>query len=412
MDKAPVPHQFHTNQPIRVLHIFAPGIRRRFTGPVVQWKYYFSRWDDPRVVHSVVDTQAGKLADSREVFNFQLAETQRKASRRERFTWILALFRTLVRRRSEFDLVHVHVLWWGGLLTGPWGRWSRCPTVYESVLLGADTPGGILQEKFGKLKLRCLQSFTGILAISETLAEDYLQHGFTPERVHLQMNSVDTDLFKPPSSAEQKTLLREKYGLPRHSKILLFVGSIIERKGVDTLVHAFIEAAGMNPDLHLVITGAKNKNENPSLDEDFVNRLMQLIYQNGMEMRVKFTGLLQDREQLADIYRAADIFLFPSRNEGLPTVVLEAMSAGLPVVTAQLPVLEKVISHGENGLFVPPGDAAALSAAVLRLCKDAPLAERLSCGARASIVTHHTFPAWQAEKVALYQTLINRTAVR
>ena len=399
---------FEGIDPIRVLHIFAPCYKNRFGGPVIQWKYYFAYWNDPRVVHAVLDTQTNQLVDSREVFNFQYRDEQKTTTKWERITWIPFLFRNLIKHRQQYDLLHVHVLWWGGLLIGPWAKWNKCPSVYESVLLGADTPSGIIKEKFGKIKLWCLKSYKAILAISDYLADDYLKNGFTSEQVFMQMNSVDTDLFRPADSDEEKTSLRKKYDLPIRSRLLLFVGSVIERKGVDILLKAYIESCLVHPNLHLLIIGAKNIKENPSLDEDFVNRLFQLLEQNGMSKKVSFFGLLQDRERLAEIYRAADIFVFPSLNEGLPSVVLEAMAAGLPVVASHLLVLEKVIKNGENGFFVPVGNIRFLMDSIVELSDDPQLTKRTGYNARSYIEVCHGFETWQSQLVEFYKRKISK----
>jgi glycosyltransferase involved in cell wall biosynthesis len=393
---------------LRVLHVFAPGYKNRFGGPIVQWRYYFTNWNDASVVHSVLDTRTSQLVDSREVFNFQYPQEQLLTTRWERTNWILALFRDLIKYRKQYDLLHVHVLWWGGLLIGPWAKWQKCPAVYESVLLEGDTPSGIIKQKFGKIKLWCLKSYQAILSISAFLAEDYLKNGFTADQVFMLMNSVDADLFRPVDSDEEKISLRKKHDLPINAKLLLFVGSVIERKGVDILLRAFIESCLDHPDLYLLIVGAKNKKENASLDEDFVNRLYQLLAESGLSRKVSFLGLLQDRDQLAKVYRAADIFVFPSRNEGLPTVVLEAMAAGLPVVVSKLPVLEQVIRHGENGYFVSVDDVNGFKDAILKLCDQSQLSERIGYNANSYIRKSHGFQAWQSQMVKFYTEQISK----
>ena len=392
---------------IRVLHIFPPSLKSRFGGQNITWKYNFTNWDDPGVVHTVLDTMTNQILDAQQAFDFKYVDTQKMSTKWERVLWIFALFWGVIRHQKEYDLLHVHVLWWGGLLIGPWAKWKNCPTIYESVLLEADIPSSIIREKFGKIKLGFLKSYKAILAISDYLAQDYLKHGFFEGQVVTLMNSVDTVLFTPAETDEEKYILRKRNKLPVRSKLLLFVGSVIERKGVDILLRALIEACRVDSDLHLLIVGAKNKNENPSLDEDFVNHLYEMLEQNEISDRVSFLGLVQDRERLAEIYRAADIFIFPSRNEGLGNVVLEAMAAGLPVVTSHLPVLERVIQNGENGIFVPIGDAPALVYSILQVSIDLDMAKKMGTAARNYVLEKHRFSAWQFDLVRIYKALLN-----
>lgn len=394
------------NDSIRVLHIFPPSLKTRFGGQNITWKYNFSNWDDPRVTHLVLDTMNNKICTPQEVFNFEYPKKQKLTTRWERAFWVIKLGKAVFSHQNQYDLLHFHILWWGGLLTAVWLKVQKKPTLYESILLDADTPNGILQQRLGKLKLKCLKTFKGILAISDFLADEYLKNGFSEKQVFRLMNSVDTELFKPCDSIDQKTIIRKRYGLPNHSKIMLFVGSVIERKGVDTLIRAFIKSYREDHELYLLIVGAKNIRENPSIDEEFINNLHILLKQEGIEERVYFIGLIQDRTQLAEIYRAADLFLFPSRNEGLGNVILEAMASGLPVVASKLPVFEKIIRHSENGLNVEIEDEDALKDAILKLNDSPKLVRDLGKNARNYVMANHTFHAWQSKLIDYYKRIM------
>lgn len=394
--------------PIKILHIFAPCYKERFTGPVVQWRYYFNHWNDNRVKHFILDTQTNQMIDARKAFDFQLTGEQKTNSRWERITWIPSLFRNLMKFRKDYDILHVHVLWWGGLFIGPWAKINKCPALYESVLLGADTPSGILKETLGRFKLWCLRTYTAILAISQHLADDYLDHGFSLTQVKLLMNSVDTELFHPADSDEKRNILRKELGIPIDSNVLIFVGSVIERKGMDILLRAFVESLKTTHDQNLLIVGAKNKSENPSIDEGFINNQLEMLETNGANERVHFLGLQQDRERLAEIYRVADVFVLPSRNEGLPSVLLEAMASGLAIITSKLPVLEKVIQSNENGIFIPVDDTNALINAINTLYNNPVHAKTLGVSARKYVEEKHSYLAWQSEIFKLYQSLVEQ----
>lgn len=388
------------------MHIFAPNYKHRFGGPIFDWKYAFSHWNDPEIQHLVFDSENQKILDSKEAFDFAFTTNQFIASKGQRFKWIFTLLKLVNRKRNEFDILHFHVLWWAGLLTASRAKRLGVPTIYQSVLLNEDTPSGIVAQKLGELKLRYLKKFTTILPIADYLTEDYLKFGFSPTKVHTLMNSVDTNFFHPTTSQVEKRTLRKMYSLPEEAKILVFVGSIIQRKGVDILTKAFITAAQRDNDLCLIVVGARNKQENPSLDEDFVSNLHKELEENGVSNKVTFLGLIQNRDQLADLYRLSDIFVFPSRNEGLPNVVLEAMACGLPVIVSRLPVLENVIANGENGFFVPIDDAVSLSDAIIKLAFDPTLRQSLGQAANRYTITHHSFAKWQARIAELYRSLV------
>lgn len=358
------------------------------------------------MAHYVLDYEKDQLISSMEAFNFDYSQVQKGISKCGRATWIFTLFVSLYKHKGKYDILHLHVLWWAGLLVGPWAKRENIPALYESVLLGEDTPSGIRKENFGKIKNRFLKDFKAILSISETLSEDYLRSGFSRTQVFTLMNCIDMEMFSPINSVIEKTLLRKKFNLPQNSVILLFVGSVIVRKGVDVLINALIDVISYHSDTYLLIVGPKVRDENPSLDEDFVNDINLLIKRKNISNNLFFTGLLQDRGKLADIYRACDIFVFPSRNEGLPSVVLEAMSTALPVVVSNLPGIEKVIKQGENGLIVPIGNADALRDSILTLSDDPNLAANMGASARNYIQENHGFLAWQSKMAGFYRGLL------
>ncbi len=393
---------------VRILHIFSPNFRQRFGGPIFDWKYAFSKWDDSEIEHLVVDYDQNRPLSALDAFAFKISHSQIKTTRWQRFLWIFKLNFILFKFRNSYDILHFHILLWGCLIAVTWAKWHNIPTVYQSVLLDSDTPGAIAQQKMGKLKVNLLKKFTGILAISDALAEDYLANGFSSDQVFTLMNSVDTDLFKPATSHGEKLQLKKHFNLPEDSLLLLFVGSLIRRKGVDHLVQAFIKAHHYNPKAHLWLIGPQNIAENPSLDESFVFKIKQLVAIAGLENAVTFAGLVAGRETLSEVYRTADAFVFPSRKEGLPNVVLEAMASGLPVIVSDLPGLKNVVSPCKTGVVIPIGDIDALENAIVALVSSKTGKNTLGEAARAYIFENHGFGAWQAELVRLYKKLLSQ----
>lgn len=394
---------------IKVLHIFPPTLKTRFGGQNVTWKYNLTHWNNADISHFVFDCAKDYIEPAITTFDFELPKEQALPSRWDRLLWTISLLRSLARHGKEYDLLHFHVLWWGSLLAARWVRKRNIPCIYESVLLDADNPGAVKEEPLGKIKLNLFRDFTGILAISDHLAQDFLSNGFKEEQVFTLMNSVDTGLFRPVTGGLEKAEIRRRYGLPEEKKILVFVGSVIQRKGADLLVQAFIEAGKSLPELYLLIIGPHNQRENPSLDEGFINKLHQSILDASMQERVNFYGLVTEREQLAELYRASDIFVFPSRREGLGNVVLEAMACDLPVIISDLPVLEKVVKDGKNGMVVPVEDKTQLAEAIIRLCNNEMLSKELAEAAQKYILENHGFPQWQKNLVAVYQGLMIHT---
>jgi len=392
---------------VRVLHIFSPNYKRRFGGPIFDWKYAFSTWNDPEVAHFVLDHDENQLIGAAEAFNFEISSFQVMVSRVRRATWVLSLIHNLARFKADYDVIHFHLLWWGGLLAATWAKWHKIPTIYQAVLLDEDTPSGIQRQPLGKFKLTLLKNIRLILPISEPLRQDYLAHDFSQCQVLTLMNSVNSDLFHPIRYFQEKLILRDQFNLPKDAIIIIFTGSLIKRKGVDLLVNAFFQASQRIPALHLLLVGPNDTNENPSLDPNFVNQFKWLISSKGLSGKVTFWGLEKDRQVLSRLYQLSDIFAFPSLNEGLPNVVLEAMASGLPVVVSDLPVLKGIIAHQKNGLVVPLEDVEALTQVLIDVVRDPITAEALGKNAREYVLSHHTFSEWQETLSGHYKRLVD-----
>jgi len=341
-----------------------------------------------------------------EAFSFQLGKQNKGLlSQSQRFAWIFQLHRSLSSLQKDYDVLHVHILWWGSLLLGLWSRLWKKPVLYETVLLDSDTPSGILHERLGGLKLWLLRKFHAILAINDFLAQDYLDHGFSKEQVFLLPNCVDTELFRPATNQEEKRRVRASLELPLDAFVLLFVGSLIHRKGFDILMQAFNMVASHDERFYLLAVGPHSKDENPSLDEEFLEHVVEELEGKPASQRLLLPGLIQDRARLAEFYRASDVFVFPSRNEGLPSVLLEAMAAGLVPVVSDLPIFQSIIQPNVNGIIVPGEDTHALAESLLRISEDSEMMQSIGKSARESVLNWHSFQSWQAQISQFYQAL-------
>jgi glycosyltransferase involved in cell wall biosynthesis len=146
---------------------------------------------------------------------------------------------------------------------------------------------------------------------------------------------------------------------------VLFVGRLTRDKGIPELMKAFSQLVPRFPELRLLLVGCLEDGDPLPLD---TRRFLE------MHPQVIFAGAVHDT---APYYAAADVLVLPSHREGLPTVILEAQAAGIPVVGASATGIVDVVAHGETGLLFPVGDVSALAAAIAKLLTDAHLANRL-----------------------------------
>jgi glycosyltransferase-like protein len=197
-------------------------------------------------------------------------------------------------------------------------------------------------------------------------------------------NGVDAARLRPARDGRRRAADRRALGLDDRL-VMLAVGGIEPRKGSLTLLDGLhgLRRALPERDPLLVVAGGATLFDYRHEVERFAQRRAQL----GLGEAVRVLGPVSDAE-LERLYRAADVFAFPSVVEGFGLVVLEALAAELPVVASDLEVLRGFLADGESALLVPCGDGAALADGLARAATDAALVARLRVGGRAVAAAH------------------------
>jgi glycosyltransferase involved in cell wall biosynthesis len=166
---------------------------------------------------------------------------------------------------------------------------------------------------------------------------------------------------------------------------VLTVGGIEPRKGSIVLLEGFAELCARAPgaDPLLVVAGGATLFDYRDEIDRFHDRLGEL----GLRSRVRLLGPVAP-DVLLRLYRAADVFAFPSVMEGFGLAAIEALASGLPVVASDIDVFREFLVDGGNALLSPVGDAGALGARLARLARDDVLRGRLAAAARGSIAAY------------------------
>ena len=270
-------------------------------------------------------------------------------------------------RRRRFDLVHAHWIVPNGVAAAAALRGGGGRPAMAIGLHGSDV---FLAERRGMRRLaRWALGRAGVLTgSSPELVERICALGFPAERSRVIPYGVDTARFSP--DRERRRLWRERLGIGDEATLLLGVGRMAAKKGFGILAAALPPLLGALPGLHVVLAG----------DGDLLPELAAAT--ELWRTRVHLPGAVL-RDTLPDLYRAADLFVLPAVHDqqgnvdGLPNVILEAMSTGLPVVASGISGIPLAVEDGASGLLVPERDAAALGAALLRLLGDAREARRM-----------------------------------
>ena len=211
-------------------------------------------------------------------------------------------------------------------------------------------------------------------------------------RARLVRNGVDRSRFRPPRDAAERAAERAAFGFGARL-VVLTVGGVEPRKGSLTLLDGFARLRAVAADLDplLVIVGGATLFDY----RHELSRFTALAQELGVAEHVRRVGTVAP-EELERLYRAADVFAFPSVKEGFGVAALEALAAGLPLVASDLDVFRTFLADGENALLCPVGDGTALGAALERVARDPGLGARLVAGGRDVVGAY----GWEAAAVA------------
>jgi mannosyltransferase len=209
------------------------------------------------------------------------------------------------------------------------------------------------------------------------------------------LHGVDTGLYAPPSD---RAAAFAAAGLPGRHAIGCF-GRVRAQKGTDVFVEAMCRLLPRYPDFTAVIVGAETSDQ-----RSFAEQLRQRVHAAGLTERVRFLGELPI-EDVPRWFQRISIYAFTSRNEGFGLTLLEAMAAGNAVVAARAGAADRVITDGETGLLVPPGDVDALVLALEPLLRDPAAAAAMGRRARDRVVQEFSVDREAASIAAVYRRI-------
>ncbi len=287
-------------------------------------------------------------------------------------------------RREKFEVVHSHDLW-ANLVAVPAARLARAPVIISSqrdlAHLAWYTPSRT------KVIRRIHRMATRVIANSAAVADMLVNEFRIPaDRVRVMRNGVDLSRFKKRTGPRAAPLDQ----LDPDAKILLTVANMHSAvKGHYDLIEAARNICPVFPGVRFVLAG--DGVERPKIEE--------AVRSAGMEKNFIFLG---QRADVPELLASADIFVLPSRAEGLPNAALEAMAAGLPVVATRVGGIPEIIENGVSGLLVPPQDSASLARALLRVLGDPEFAARLAAASLERACSEFSFERAVAQLEEIY----------
>ncbi|MBN1580247.1 MAG: glycosyltransferase [Anaerolineae bacterium] len=282
-------------------------------------------------------------------------------------------------RRMGFDIIHTHTPLMLGIVSMYWkGKQNArlvhtfhtlfeefIPCYYPFCYL-PDTISRRFSHWFSTNAFHwyCNQ-FDYIVAPSEQVADLLKGYYLTPP-IDVVPTGIELDKFEGGNGER----IRQEWGIAQNEKLLLFAGRVGFEKGIDLILNAMPRIHERIPNARLVIVG-----EGPALDA-----LKKMAVELGIEQWVHFAGY-KPHTEMADVYAAADLFLFASQTESQGLVTIEAMASGTPVVAVRGPGTLDQLKNETGGLLSPP-DQDVFADQVIRLAQDGRLYERKVLEAR------------------------------
>ncbi len=291
-------------------------------------------------------------------------------------TWLY--MRNLRRwlERHPTDLAYVSMLKHDAYVAVGAGRRQGFPVVLRPE--GAGATGDLAWQGWGRggraIGRRCREA-DAVVAISPAVRAELLAAGYEADRIHDIPNGV-------PVPAEPWR--------PHVQEHAVFVGRLAPEKGLDTLIDAWPIVLADRPGARLTLIGEGP--ERPALE--------RRIDRHGLRASVAMPGASPD--PTADL-RAADLFVLPSREEGMSIALLEAMALGLPAVASAIPGNLALIAEGVHGRLTPPDDPGALARAILARWDDPDGSLAMAGAARLRVAEHYSIAAVARRHLDLFR---------
>ena len=294
------------------------------------------------------------------------------------FFWHCLL--SLWPRRRSFDIIHAHTMEWSAIVAVRLGRALKKPVVIkDSTMNGFQS---LARFPSGRKLQSMIRQHAHFVAMTKTIHENLLLAGVVEERITDIPNGIVVDKEIPPSSRDGKL-----------TKVL-FVGNLYQQpaKGVDILLYAWRKVHEQFPAAILQIVG-----------DGVVPEYKELTDRLQITNVVRFLG---KQRELAGYYSSADLFVLPSRREGMSNALMEAMMHGVPCIATDISGCRELITKNVNGILVPPGDPVLLANGISYLLSNPGIAQAMGEKGRESIISNFNILKVADKYVTLYKKLL------
>ena len=300
--------------------------------------------------------------------------------------FLIAEYVALVRmlRRHHFDLIHAHWIIPQGLMALLARPFAKSKPALLCTSHGTDLYG-LHGRFFERLKLFVLNYSNSLTVVSRAMFESVLSMGVDPKKISVIPMGVELKKrFVPPAQRKEK-----------HS--LLFVGRLVDKKGLQYLIEAMPRILEKNPSAYLRIVG-----DGPKKTE-----LVKRISEMGINKSVRFMGPVYN-EDLPSFYQTSNILIFPSVDrEGFGLVLVEALGCECALVVSDLPAMQDIIIDGKTALVIPQKDEKRLADSVNELLDNSALRTSLGQAGRQFALKHFDLDSIAEKYLELIESTIS-----
>jgi glycosyltransferase involved in cell wall biosynthesis len=299
--------------------------------------------------------------------------------------------------KRQYHIVHTH-LGKAGIL----GRWAahqaRVPIVIHGLHGGTFNPTqNALENAFYRwIEKKAMLWTDKVISVGEDLMQRYLDAGVGAPKDYVIIHSgMDLSAFRQAAIRRDfiRIAKRHELGLPANAFIAGYIAALEWRKGHRHLINMMQQLAPHHPNLHMIFAG-----------EGFsAQRLKALVARTGQTERIHFLGY---RNDVPEIMAMLDVKLFVSEREGLPQVLVQANTVGIPILAFEAEGIREVVHDGFNGYVFRQGDIHGLSQALIQFIENPSLARQMGQRGQRLVDDRWDIVTMQRKTEALYEQLL------
>jgi len=301
-------------------------------------------------------------------------------------------------RHKKPDIIHSYSVSWLTILVFLYNRlFWKSPFIIDLTLLKSDTAGSTRKWFiYRKLSDYCLRNADKLNALSPAISKLFIKKGFPEDKLSNITGSVDVEDYK--LRKRHRVSIRKMYNINDQTIVLLTVAGITHRKGYD-LIEKILANLPPYYDFHWFFVG----NYSAPFQKKIVSNICCTAKKYGIEKKITFTGYTK----ALPYYSAADIFVFCSKLEGLPSSILEAMSCELPIIARNISdITDFIISDNETGFIIEDDDEMEFVQKILKLSNDSELRNMFAQNAKRRAKSRFDLKIISKQYVELYHTML------